>query len=715
MLSIKKTGGGTEYPIHLLEPDVLRAAQEWYDNGRFDELLNPAGAVWGQDPHQQTANYRIGSLYWPVVGASRFACAVVALGSYELGKLRADLGSTAAVTLTYTDDPDDGGEPGREFPLYLLASRPLSRTTSAAFPSDEPDEDDLYLLTLVDKRYYWCHTPGTGLGSAPASWAALFTALGTRVGTTLTVDAVDADYLTPTAEWVSAAAKRTSAAVLLDRAAACVGSRIVVVPGGDFVQRPSGANRTAATDFHDAYSIPGDADERFGGGGPIDSDEQLRGIPGTVLAVWPDDTEETAATATGVAAGKVLVTHDIPATASAGQRTALLAQWRDDYYAWADAPLDAVYDGFLVPPTSGFVGAAELYHDAACGYTRISRPPIGSAYLLPAESGTAADDGSCGGTCGTLIGLADDACLSVELVCATGTFADILPDQVSSVGGQFRSTGTGTWTLQYWHSGAWADLAFDWTGGSGTLVLTFGTDGKPILTLDGKQLYLKCAGADATFVGGKRNGFTGGAAAPAGACASNDFVLRVACQCCSIDGWAGPGWYCVREAGTEDACVPTELLEADRCDDTIEICSGPYADEATADEACAPDPGITVCGCENPMPTKVCATISLQTGSHSCLAGPYTLTAAGGGWHVLSLPYPCPTVSGTGQLALTCPGGSIPFVVGFTASGFDITVTPVTVSTSGCGLPFLHVFDVSTSDTVFNSGSFRVTFTPWPC
>lgn len=84
-------------------------------------------------------------------------------------------------------------------------------------------------------------------------------------------------------------------------------------------------------------------------------------------------------------------------------------------------------------------------------------------------------------------------------------------------------------------------------------------------------------------------------------CTTNPSCAGTAC-CDSIAGWDGPGWYCVREAGSEDACAAVELLEADRCDTDIEICDGPFADEEAALAECGPV--IAAC-CEEPMPRRM--------------------------------------------------------------------------------------------------------------
>jgi hypothetical protein len=74
---------------------------------------------------------------------------------------------------------------------------------------------------------------------------------------------------------------------------------------------------------------------------------------------------------------------------------------------------------------------------------------------------------------------------------------------------------------------------------------------------------------------------------------NNTFVVAVACDCCPIEGYDGEGWYCVREAESDDPCAAVELLDVDKCDDAIEICSGPYASEAVATAACTP--GLDCC------------------------------------------------------------------------------------------------------------------------
>lgn len=64
--------------------------------------------------------------------------------------------------------------------------------------------------------------------------------------------------------------------------------------------------------------------------------------------------------------------------------------------------------------------------------------------------------------------------------------------------------------------------------------------------------------------------------------AANVLRVRVSWVSCL---WAGPGWYCVKDCpGT--TCAAVELLEGDQYRTDIEICSGPYVNEAAAGAVC---------------------------------------------------------------------------------------------------------------------------------
>jgi hypothetical protein len=109
----------------------------------------------------------------------------------------------------------------------------------------------------------------------------------------------------------------------------------------------------------------------------------------------------------------------------------------------------------------------------------------------------------------------------------------------------------------------------------------------PTLAVGGTNVTRLCVSADATFVGGRRNGLTGGGTV-ADDCDPNDIGFRVGCMCCFLDGWQGAGIYCVDQG---DGCEPLELFDVDedRCADAGHtICSGPYATLELAEAACGP-------------------------------------------------------------------------------------------------------------------------------
>lgn len=147
-----------------------------------------------------------------------------------------------------------------------------------------------------------------------------------------------------------------------------------------------------------------------------------------------------------------------------------------------------------------------------------------------------------------------------------------------------------------------------WSGGTisvcgtdYTLAFSIGTCSDPCLTLTGATASAptypgvreSCGPNSAVFAFGDPAICTGEVAC--GGPANN--VLRVRVRWINSCLWAGPGWYCVRDCGSEEACEAVELLEGDQYDDTIEICSGPYEDEAAAEEVCP----VTVPGVTGPL------------------------------------------------------------------------------------------------------------------
>lgn len=207
--------------------------------------------------------------------------------------------------------------------------------------------------------------------------------------------------------------------------------------------------------------------------------------------------------------------------------------------------------------------------------------------------GDSGGDGGPSGYCG-LAGLRHSDCLKV-------------------VGG--NTTLYLTWVTNVWTSGS---AEYDYGEGSGPVEFWY-ADGDIHLSVDGLEL-LNCG--NGCFMGGALTGHApqlGSNSSGFEPCNGSTFTLCVSCVCCSIAGWGGPGWYCVEDTGPED-CVPVELLDADRCDDGLTICSGPYPTEELAEIVCGGDtPPPLEIECQNLDFTGVQIRIYNKTGACVCM------------------------------------------------------------------------------------------------
>jgi hypothetical protein len=217
---------------------------------------------------------------------------------------------------------------------------------------------------------------------------------------------------------------------------------------------------------------------------------------------------------------------------------------------------------------------------------KLKSAAAGPAYLLaPAGAGTyhtlvllgapPADSSGPAG-CSWLANLDATLCLRVTVVSAGGSCSGVDASQERYLA---------------WGGANWASASdFDCGAASGPVVFGIAS-GAPSLTLAGTAgVYLGCSGGKATFAFGNAlcAGSGSGSGSGGGSSCTGGLVLAVECSCCPIAGWDGPGWYCCRDAGTADPCTPLHLADGDKCDATIEICSGPYASEAAAGFVCGP-------------------------------------------------------------------------------------------------------------------------------
>lgn len=162
--------------------------------------------------HLPPGPVRVGRLHYPW-GASRFAVGHFLVDSGTLGAIRAycqnDSASYRAAPLVL----DGGDGVSITTDLWMLPARPLAQINN---------EPGLWLLTLVDERYFWWLTAASV--SAQSTWALLYAAIGTALGVTIEAETVASAYLTPPAEL---AGSYPALPLLLDAVATSVGHRIV--------------------------------------------------------------------------------------------------------------------------------------------------------------------------------------------------------------------------------------------------------------------------------------------------------------------------------------------------------------------------------------------------------------------------------------------------------------------------------------------------------
>lgn len=247
-------------------------------------------------------------------------------------------------------------------------------------------------------------------------------------------------------------------------------------------------------------------------------------------------------------------------------------------------------DSFAATGTSAATGAPAYEVNGRTGVatgTRVLLHPAGDLTFYVFGSPVTGTGSTATGadSCGWTVGATTTTCLRMTVVSAQGLCSGISTAQSIELiwdAGDAR-----------FESGA---SDFTGTGSGGTGLVTLDLSGAtPAATIDGVSgKPMGCSGDGGlvfAFGGSVLCGNT------AGTC-NNYFTVRFDCECCSIAGWEGEGWYCVGGA-------PVYLTEDDRCDTDITIDSGVYATEAEAEAACAPvaepsptcpDPGNLVVG-----------------------------------------------------------------------------------------------------------------------
>jgi hypothetical protein len=231
--------GLTYAGVPLLLPDPDGVVQAWIDKWLpLSDLQNLT--VWQKSPWRTwnvpTPNYpaplhvKLNTWYSPV-GASRWAFGLFLIGNSQLNQILQNLSAASSAELIFTHADDTGTGTTIKNTAYMLPVRPVSSSTSGYDYLGE-GVGGLYLLPLVDARYYWqflgsgCYTVSTsGVYSSQVSWQQLMQALASQLGMQIEIGSVNAAYGKPDpVNWNAGGC--ANPAVGLDAAAWCVGQRI---------------------------------------------------------------------------------------------------------------------------------------------------------------------------------------------------------------------------------------------------------------------------------------------------------------------------------------------------------------------------------------------------------------------------------------------------------------------------------------------------------
>ncbi len=225
---------------------------------------------------------KLGQLFWPRQ-AAKYAYAHFIVSDRILNLIRplAYAGNQLnALTLSIGDS-----KRSISTDMFLVPPRPISQLTT---PSAN---GNLWLLTLVDDRYYWWYRNGSLTVSPGATtWAALYGQIAAILGVTITVDTVSADYQKPTNRFTT---YQQPIPILLDQVAYSIGQRIVRRLDGT-VEAQNYA--TAKTDYQANYSTivnRGFGGQMFVQDNPGVSGDMFALVPAAVRVVFPTYMNDT--------------------------------------------------------------------------------------------------------------------------------------------------------------------------------------------------------------------------------------------------------------------------------------------------------------------------------------------------------------------------------------------------------------------------------------
>lgn len=359
--------------------DVPEFEQEQYPGYRRRAWTLP-GALPQPSP-------QINTLWWPR-GASRYAIGHFLATTTQLDRIRQEVagGGSPSYRSRTLKMWDGSTRSPIEAVMWMLPPRPLHQCGGAK---------GLYLLTLVDGRYFYQKKAGTvSISEGSTTWVQVFTAIESALGVTVSREAVHADYLYP-AE--SLLAQYDDLAHLLDATAYNVGLRVIAELDGTLSAQSAGTART--------YARANLRLARKHTGGNFSLDRQMNDgkdlpalVPQSVTTVFSTvrDRERTCspyAVSTTLASLEIAefasvaghpgtkIFHDFAfpnyssgSPTNSGELTTLGARIARDWYSWQPGWLDHEFAGLALLQPEGLHDVIEWRHRPDGLITRVMRP-----------------------------------------------------------------------------------------------------------------------------------------------------------------------------------------------------------------------------------------------------------------------------------------------------------------------------------------------------
>lgn len=318
-------------------------------------------------------------LHWPT-SASRFAVGWYVVDQGTLDLIRTEVYGANGLGYAAKNLIIDDGYDDLTASLWMLPATPLQAI----------GEDGLYLLTLVDERYFWWNQAAAiTVTENTTTWTQLYAAIAAALGVSITVDAIDADYLKPPA---SAGTKYEALPLLLDAVAYATGRRIVRQFDGT-IRAWSPTNALA----QEITSLAAVEDKLAGGELSLSTsgDDNTALVPRSVTVTFPRlDSGVPSGTHhvvtitltslalsqygsfTGYTGSKVFHASALaayPGPTNSAQLLTLTTQIANDWYLWQLGRTNLSIVGYPGWTLSGLEDAVQLRHESGRIFTRILR------------------------------------------------------------------------------------------------------------------------------------------------------------------------------------------------------------------------------------------------------------------------------------------------------------------------------------------------------